>query len=675
LHERAETLAFDRLRTLARIGFLWGIAILARLIHLQVIDHEKYANLAHLQQEDDVELRAPRGTIYDRYGQPLAMSVPVESVCVNPMRIKDAAIAAELLAKVLDLDARPLAGRIKAAAEARRGFLWVKRKITNEEGRKLRSFGVDWIEFRSESTRFYPKEDLAAHVLGGVNHEERGNAGIEQALNKDLEGKAGVMRIKADVLRNVFEQEIFTDAIPGKNITLTIDERIQNVAEKELAKAVVEHGASTGSLVAMDPRSGDILAIANYPTYNPNVPPKHGEKVDNRRNLAVIAPFEPGSVFKVITLATALETTRLTPQSTFHCGNGAMTLFRRVIHDAKPHGVLTVADILAKSSNIGAIKVGLEVGNHRLYEYIRRFGFGERTGLPLPGESAGLVRKPERWIPSSIGSVAMGHEISTTTVQLARACSVMANGGYLVRPRLVIAKERPGAPPEIEPRSQPVRVLRPENAIKMRLMMERVIVQGTGRRATLDGYTAGGKTGSAQIYDYDARVYTHRYNGSFMGFAPVNNPAIVVVVTLNGTRTGNQGFGGVVAAPVFREVAGAALRLLDVQRDVVEPPEDMDGDAPDSDLAVAGLGEPPEQEELALAFPPSVQGPDPPPHMVPDGPKAPDFQGKTKRAVLEESASLGVRVEIAGTGIARWQDPRPGAPLRPGYRVRVQFAP
>jgi cell division protein FtsI (penicillin-binding protein 3) len=272
----------------------------------------------------------------------------------------------------------------------------------------------------------------------------------------------------------------------------------------------------------------------------------------------------------VITLAAALETTRLTPDSMFHCGNGSMTLFRRVIHDAKPHGMLTIADILAKSSNIGAIKVGLEVGNEKLYEYIRRFGFGERTGIPLPGESPGLIRKPKNWIASSIGSVAMGHEISTTTLQLARACSVIANGGYLVKPVLILKRERPGEPSGFEAEVKPIQVLRPDNAIKMRLMMERVVVHGTGTRAKMDGYTAGGKTGSAQIYDYDAKVYTHRYNGSFMGFAPVNDPRIAVVVTLNGTPTGNRGFGGVVAAPVFRTVASAALRVMDVPRDPSE---------------------------------------------------------------------------------------------------------
>jgi cell division protein FtsI (penicillin-binding protein 3) len=661
---RAEALANDRLRILARICLAWGVIAFLRLVDLQILQHDEYSHDAQQQQERAVQLQAPRGSIFDRNGQPLAMSTPVESVCINPMRLPDPVVAAELLSKLLDLDPAILLSRIASAVDSKRGFMWVKRKVTPQEASKLRSIGVDWIEFRTESSRYYPKGSILSHVLGGVDHEEKGNAGIELALNDELQGKPGFMRTKADVRQNVFEQEVFTDAQPGKNITLTIDERIQFIAERELAAAVKSHGARTGSLVAMDPRNGHILAIANYPSYDPNIPPKPGEKTDNRRNLAIIAPFEPGSVFKVITVAAALDTTKVTPNTMYHCGNGRMTLFRRVIHDAKPNGLLTVADIIAKSSNIGAIKVALEVGNDRLYDYVRKFGFGSKTGVPLPGESKGLIRPPSRWIPSSIGSVAMGHEISTTTLQLARACSVVANGGFLVQPLLVMGTK---APP-------PVQVIRPENAIKMRLMMERTVVKGTGRRAKPEGYSAGGKTGSAQIYDYDARVYTHRYNGSFMGFAPVNDPKIVVVVTLNGTPTGDRGFGGVVAAPVFRTVVTEALRLMDVPRDPAEMTTPPGKAEPESDLAVAGIGQPPEQEQEEIK-PAVMLGPEPPAHLAYKGPKVPDFHGKSKRAVLEESFALGVRVELAGAGIARTQDPPPGVALRRGERIKVQFAP
>lgn len=675
MEPRAEELALKRLRIFARICFAWGLLIIARLLQLQVLDHEHYSRIAQQQQERNVELRAPRGTILDRNGQPLAMSVPVDSVCINPQRVPNIRVAADLLSRVLDLDGDELLARMSQAAESKRGFLWIKRKITHEEADRLRSYKLDWVEYRQESSRFYPKGTLAAHVLGGVDFEESGNGGIEQSLDKDLKGKPGIMRTTADVRRNVFDLKVFSDPQPGASLRLTIDERIQYVAEQELAKAVASSGGTTGSVMALDPKTGDILALANYPTYDPNIAPKTKQEFLARANLAVSAPFEPGSVFKVITLAAALQTTRLRPESTFFCHNGAFTLFRRVIHDAHPYGTLSMADVLAKSSNIGAIQIALQVGNEKMYEYVKAFGFGKPTGLPLPGESGGIVRKLNRWIPSSIGSVAMGHEISTTSAQLAQACSVIASGGFLIKPRLVLSTQREGQEVKQAPRPEAVPILKPENAMKMRMMMRGVVDYGTGRHfAKLKGYSAAGKTGSAQIYDFATRTYSHRYNASFMGFAPVNNPAIVVVVTVNNTRTGTQGFGGIVAAPVFQKVAMAALRLLDVQKDMPEE-EGESADEPsgdtEADLADSDLAQPPDVEEQPQVDPTEalLAG-----AIVPEGPKTPNFSGKTKREVVNESMALGVRVQMAGSGVVRSQQPPPGAVLRPGEYVRVVFA-
>jgi cell division protein FtsI (penicillin-binding protein 3) len=679
LNTRAADLATKRLRLFARICLVWALIIIARLIQLQIIDHKDYLRLAQRQQERQVEIRAPRGAIFDRNGQPLAMSVAVDSVCINPLRIPDLAVAAEILSKVLAVDERELLDKMQWAVENRRGFLWVKRKVSPEEATKLRSYSFDWVEFRSESSRYYPKNGLAAHVLGGVDHEEKGNAGIELEREQTLRGIPGIMQTTADVRQHVFDLQVFSDPQPGASLTLTLDERIQFVAERVLASAVKEHDAGTGSIVVMNPNSGDILALANYPSYDPNIPPKSKEEFEARTNLAVTAPFEPGSVFKVVTIAAGIETGEVRPNTMFHCGNGSFTLFRRVIHDAKPHGMLSVADILAKSSNIGSIKVALEVGNARMYDFIRAFGFGQKVGLPLPAESAGILRNPSRWIPSSIGSLAMGHEISTTTVQLAQACSVVANGGLRVKPRLVLQKQSDDGAVDA-PEEKPERVLKPQTANTMRLLMRGVVDHGTGSRARLRGYSSAGKTGSAQIYDYHARVYTHRYNASFVGFAPVNNPAIVVVVTLNGTRSGPRGFGGVAAAPVFQEVASAALRILGVPKDL--PDEEIKNDSePEPDAADPEGAEPPELEPdsvPALKLASAEQGETSErtgvsPLVISTGPKVPDFQGKTKRAVVAESTALGVTVELAGTGIARAQDPLPGEILRPGERVRVQF--
>jgi cell division protein FtsI (penicillin-binding protein 3) len=409
-------------------------------------------------------------------------------------------------------------------------------------------------------------------------------------------------------------------------------------------------------------------------------------------NHAFSVPFEPGSVYKVITLSAALETTSLRPESPINCNGGKLTLFSRTIHDSHSGmGVVPMATVLAKSSNIGAIQVGLKVGQVHMHDYMMRFGFGQKTGLELPGESPGKVYRLERWGKTSLASVSMGQEVSVTTLQLAQAACVIANGGMLVKPRLVLKRGD-----RAETVAAPVRVLQPENAITMRQMMEGVVLVGTGSRARLAGYSSGGKTGSAQIYDYASKHYTHTYNGSYMGFAPITNPKIVVVVTLNGTH-GEAGFGGQAAAPVFKIVAGEALRVLDVPKDLAEnvPATLVARNSQDlNDLAIADLGgtghnileDTAEAESAPPAQP--VYGPHPvepagpppagPPAAAappkPQGPRVPNFRGMTMRAVLAEAAAKGLSVLPGGSGIARVQFPPPGAPLHQGERIRVQFA-
>jgi cell division protein FtsI (penicillin-binding protein 3) len=307
-----------------------------------------------------------------------------------------------------------------------------------------------------------------------------------------------------------------------------------------------------------------------------------------RQNLAVSRTFEPGSVFKVITLAAGLEKTSLTPESMIDCGNGQLNLFGRVIHDHDAYRSLTMAGVLAHSSNIGAIRIALATGNQNFYEYEKRFGFGTKTGLPLPGESSGILWPVEKWTKSSIGSMAMGHEIGVTSMQLARAGAVVANGGMLVKPRLVLSRQRAGKEKEVFAAVPGERVLQPETAIQMRRMMEGVVLEGTGRKAVLQGYTSAGKTGSAQIYDPKTHTYSHSYNASFLGFAPVGNPRVVIAVTLHGTKGGSAGYGGARAAPVFREVAMSALRILDVPKDLPDAVVRASTVKEENDLAAAG---------------------------------------------------------------------------------------
>ncbi|MBX5495866.1 MAG: transpeptidase family protein [Bryobacteraceae bacterium] len=667
-----------RILFLGVIGLCWAIVLIARLLYLQTICHGEYQKMARQQQMKVEEIPAPRGTIVDRHGNTLAMTLPVESVCVNPMRLPDPQTAAEVFARILDLDRAKLYEDLKKAIEQRRGFLWIKRRITDEQARSLKSLPFDWIEFRKETSRRYPNGTTAAHVLGSVDHEERGNAGIEQSMDSVLRGKPGLQRMLTDSRRRGYDSEIIEHPRAGTNLRLTIDTRIQFAAEQSLSRAVRENRAWTGSLVVMDPKTGEVLAMANYPTFDPNTNPTSEAELKARQNLSISAPYEPGSVFKVITLAAALETTRLRPDSLIDCGHGRMKLFTRVIHDHDPYGTLTLAEVLAKSSNVGAIKAGLAVGEEKLYEYVRRFGFGQLTGIPLPSESAGRVWPLKMWQATSIGSVAMGHEVMATNLQLARAAAVIANGGYLVQPRLILSRKAPDGPEVPEPVKEPVRALRPETAAKMASMMEGVVRAGTGKNAQPAGYSAAGKTGSAQIWNPQLRRYTSQYNASFMGFAPLNNPRVVIVVTLNGATK----YGGTVAAPVFREVAAEALRILDVRKDL---PETLPDETEDRNLATNDL--PPafddpgevtdEAPRIAGASLKTVRNDGeatPPPVQYASTLRVPDFTGKTLRKVLEESTASGIQVEWTGYGIARAQDPPAGSVLMPGERVRVQFA-
>ncbi len=657
-----------RILTLAGIASLWVALILYHLISLQIFHHQHYVQLAKSHQEVSLEIPAPRGTIFDRSGQTLAMSVPTASVYVNPLKLPDLGVAADLLGRALHLDRADLLATLKQAYDDRRGYLVIKRHIDFQEMEIVRGLGFDWIGVQHESQRHYPKGPLLAHVLGGVDFSETGQSGVERSLEPDLHGVAGSMRLVTDVKGRGIESQLSSPARPGVSITLTIDERIQFAAERELKAAVIEHHAVTGSLVAMNPNTGEVLAMASYPTYDPNDQPAGDDP--RRVNQAVGLPFEPGSVFKVVTLSAALETTRLKPESPINCHGGVLSLPGRVIHDSHlGYGVMPMLEVLARSSNIGAIEVGSVVGRDNLYKYVRGFGFGQKTGIELKEEIPGIVWPLRRWGKTSWASVSMGQEVGVTTLQLAQAASVVANGGMLVRPHLVLKKGG-----HLVPQPAPVRVLKPENAILMRSMMEGVVVLpfGTGRRARLDGYSVGGKTGSAQIFDLKLKHYTHGYNGTFMGFAPLTNPELVVVVTLNGTH-GEAGFGGVAAAPTFHTVATEALRVLEVPRDLPDdtPPvlvaaAENVSDLADADQSTADniLLEGPEVPETLLA---SIAG-------APSGPIVPNFKGMNMRAVLAEAAQKGLTILPAGSGIARLQSPPPGAPLHEGERIRVQFA-
>jgi cell division protein FtsI (penicillin-binding protein 3) len=656
--------AIRRLTWLGAALLLWGVAILGELISLQIVHHDDYVKKARKQQEASIELTAPRGTIFDRDNRPLAMSEPVESVLVNPRKIPDQRMAADLLAPMLSLDPDDLYNQMLDAAEHHRGMV-VKRAISPDESQSLHGAHLTWIRFEEESRRTYPNSDVAAHVIGSVYKGEHGAEGIEKSDDDILRGVPGKAHELVDVQRHGIDSWVQTPPVPGKSIRLSIDQRLQFITERELAAQVQAKHARTGSAIIMNPYTGEILAFANYPSFDPNKPPSNDKERRAHFNLGAQVPFEPGSIFKVLTLSTALETTTLGPNSLINCHNGVLNLPGRVIHEAHGgFGIIPMADVLAHSSNIGAIEIGAQIGREKFYQYLSNFGFGQRTGSGLPAESPGILRPLSKWRTTSLASVSMGQEVAATSLQLIRACAVIANGGLLITPRVVL--EVGGQPVAVPPAK---RVLRPETTVLMRQMMEGVVLRGTGRNVIkLHGWSAGGKTGTAQIFE--DRHYTHLYNASFMGFAPLNNPALVAIVTINGTE-GNAGMGASAAGPVWTTIMNEALRLYDVPKDLPEKDVPQTAPAkPDDAIEVAEVEG--DTGSNVLEDDPSVM-----PRLddIPLGAVVPDFRGKSMRAVVREAYSQGLSVAPQGSGVARNQSPAPGTPLHSGDTIRVLFTP
>lgn len=692
------TKSTERLLIMGLILTGWALIVVLRLFQLQVLAHDKYERIGESQQERMRQIEAPRGAILDRNGNYLAISSPSQFVEVNPARIPDKATAAALLGRILGIDAGKLEADLIAASTSRhhRGYLVVDPRVSADKAETLAAMKLDWLEIETGSLRTYPNGQLAAHVIGSVGAEGHGSAGIELKLDKDLAGVAGWQRVNVDVKQRAYASEVTKSPTMGKTVGLTLDSELQHVSEDALREAVTKNHADHGSVVALDPHTGAVLALANYPTYDLNERLHAGDKPHGREDLAVVAPYEPGSVFKVITLAAALETTRLRPMTMIPCAGGVLRIFGRTIHDAEGHGDLTMEDVLAQSSNVGAVRIGMEVGAPNLYAYVRKFGIGKRTGIELPAEAPGMLRRLSRWQPTSLPSVAFGHEISVTTVQLARVGAVIANGGYLITPHLVAWEQTPGGPKEMKKWPEPVRVLEPKTVDTMRQMMERVITtpHGTAHTLHLIGYSLAGKTGTAQIFDFEHHVYTHKYNASFMGFSPIENPSVLIVVTISGT-TGIAGFGAYAAGPPFRSIAETALRLRSVPRDIPEEVEaieqkDLEAKAKllakekqrpvDDDDPVADLATPPSVEEMREA-----SGDDPKAAdsaittgvavaSETNGPKVPDFVGKTVKDVMQEATEDGIEVEMLGDGLSRAQLPTAGTPLIPGEHIRVKFS-
>jgi cell division protein FtsI (penicillin-binding protein 3) len=673
-----------RLLILAGFVLFWMTAIFGRIAYLQLFCHSEYLSRAARQQRHTIDIYPKRGVIFDRNMHPLAMSVPVQSAFAVPAEIKDRELVAHLLSDAVGMPAEEIREKLDSGST----FVWIKRKLPPEKSDAVESLNLKGIYLQEENQRYYPKRDLASHVLGFVDVDEKGLGGIEREYDNLIRGKEEKVVVMADARQHWFERgEAQQDR--GINIVLTIDEKIQYVAERELAAEMEKTHALAGSVIVQDPNSGAILALANWPKFNPNsatdVP------AAARTNRAISDIYEPGSIFKLITLAAAFDQNLIRADEVFDCQNGAVTVAGHVIHDHKRYGLLTVADILAHSSDVGAIKVALRLGSPKFYEYIRGFGFGSPTGVDLPGESRGLVERLEHWGSYSIASISMGQEVGVTPLQMVTAVSSIANGGLLYKPHVVeqmrngdniLPLEGPSAV------ADPKRVIRPETAATLRGLMEGVILHGTGRHARLDGWTAAGKTGTAQKIDPATGRYSpHNVIASFTGFAPINNPAVTILVSID-SPGGYPHEGGDVAAPVFKRIAEQILPYLDVPQDVPLNPQMMQAayqkkaeqeddsleDLSDVDFnAQPELSEPAHGREAASAKLPKS------PEVLTSADDGgaimmPDFSGKTMRDVSEACMRLGLDPVLVGSSVAVQQTPAAGAKVRRGTKVTVEFS-
>jgi cell division protein FtsI (penicillin-binding protein 3) len=533
---------------------------------------------------------------------------------------------------------------------------------------RIEEMNLRGIFFQQESRRVYPQRKLASHVLGYTDVDEKGIGGIEYALDKQIRGRPGKMMVMADGRRRWYDRQEST-ADPGESVTLTIDETIQYIAEKELARAIDDTHAKAGTVLVQDPNSGELLALANWPTFDPNDAGSYPDEA--RMNRAVSAAYEPGSTFKVLTLTGAIENGVTNPNALIDCQMGKIQLPGRVIHDWHPFGVLTVEKILAHSSDVGAIKVALQLGAPRFYDTIRTFGIGQPTGIELPGENHGLLRPLENWSANSIGSLAMGQEVSVTPIQIVSAISAIANGGTLYRPH-ILRDMRGDLTPVRHVDTAPRQATDQKTAAEMRGMMEDVVLEGTGKPAQLSGYTAAGKSGTAQKIDpATGRYSATQYNSSFVGFAPVNDPAISILVVLDSPVGAHHG--GEVGGPVFKRVAEQVLAYLAVPHDVPAP-SDMETakklkaaplPATVSDTAKANFEAAVARKNQSSAPTVAFSGE--------DAVAVPRLIGQSVRAVTEECGRLGLVPSLVGSGIALEQYPDAGTQVQPGSQVMVRF--
>ena len=627
---------------------LWIGALGARLYELQIVDLQHYRDIARRQQMDIVELEPPRGTIYDARGRELAVSVNAESLFANPRSIEDPQAVASALAGVLELDTSELARKLDSG----RGFVWVARKLDPPVAEAVRDLDLEGLDFVDESKRYYPFRQLGGHLLGFVGTDHNGLEGLEAAYNQVVAGRSA----RRTVLRDAYSkrlgspEHLFPEPEPGRDLHLTIDATIQHIAERELAAAVADSDAKGGSVVILDPHTGAILAMTSMPLFDPNRFAATDAATWRIRPITDV--FEPGSTFKMITVATALESNLVDPNDLIDCERGGITINRMRIRDHHPYDELTVREVLAKSSNVGAIKIGMIAGPERLDRQVRSFGFGRRTGIDLPGESPGMLNPRERWAPMTDIYMSFGHGLAVTSLQLANSFAAVANGGVLYKPYLVRGTGRGAQVEEIDRPVTAGRVLHPATARSVERLLEAVVETGTAKRAQIPGYRVAGKTGTPQKLDESGRGYSRSaYMASFAGFAPARRPAVVCLVLIDEPAGGAEG--GVVAAPAFRKIVSSVLNYLRIPPTVATEPEwpqvaevVREDDGP---LGWETADRETREEPLRVA--------------AEDETVVPDLSGLTARQAMVRLARNGLTPQLNGSGFVIRQEPVAGTPV------------
>ena len=595
---------FTRYMLIVAIFIMWIGGISVRLVHLQVNQNEWLREKAQSQRRDLLRSHVLRGTIFDRSERALAMSVKVKSLYADPSEIEDVAGTAEKLAGVLSIPKKDIQLILSDGKEKNRRFVWIERKIDEEkvleineklEDKELKKYNLPRIAglyWKEEQKRSYPYKSLAAHIVGFSNSDDIGQAGIELSKEEILKGEIVKTWQERDRLGRVYDSSDATREEP-KNIVLTISNSIQYKTEQALEKGVKAANAKSGMAVVLDPKTGEILAMANYPTFDPNSFNEVEPEV--RKNKAVQDVYSPGSVFKAIAYGGALEEKLITPSGEIDGRKGFIQVGKRRFNDPHAAKIMNYSEALAISSNYAAIKTALGLGKDKFYDYSRKFGFGEATGIELPAEAKGVLRAPENWFGDSLASMSIGYEISTTALQTAAAYGAIANDGVRIQPHII--KEIRKADGEVVSRAEPQKtpVLNAETARNLREMLRLVVTKGTAKRAQLNGYSSAGKTGTAWKYDANIKRYNPaKYISSFVGFAPVENPSLVISVVIDEPRGGARD-GGKVAAPVFREIAEQVLPELNIIPDEKFTPEVLtaentadtsDGDAFETETAV-----------------------------------------------------------------------------------------